>query len=134
MIAGCEARKDGARGFVAHGVSAAIVAQIERRVVMPSGAARLGAYDRYYARSGDADVIEGVFLQRDAFPVRIEGAVALPGASGAYAVERLPVIFDGMCAVLNAEFHLSALGLAPPAPRDPLLTAPQAQTVTCGGL
>ncbi len=135
MLASCSDPASTEPDYVVYDVSSRLVRQIERRVIMPSGADRLGAYDRYYARGFDSDVIEATYLLRGSSPSsRLPGAMALSGVANAYATDRLPVIFDGMCAVINAEFHLSAMGLGPPPLREPLLPDPQPQRVDCGGI
>lgn len=133
MVASCGPLGPAEPDFSAHGVSARTVRQIERRIDMPQGANDLRDYARYYALGIEPDTVQAVFLLRESFPWLPDDAVPLRGIPNAYAVERLPIIFDGMCAVVNAEFHLSAMGLTPPAARVSLAPV-EAQDVQCGGI
>ena len=118
----------------AHGLSARLVREIERRVDMPPGANALHDYNRYYSQGIDPNTIEAVFLLRSVFADGPDGAVPVRGIPNAYAVERLPIIFDGMCAVVNAEFYLPAMGLSSFPSRNSMAPEREAQNVQCGGI
>ncbi len=89
------------------------IATMEARAQMPRGAEALQAYDRYYApqRIEDRNVVRGVFLLRSSFgDIDRAGMTAVPDRPNVYrgAVEDIPVVADGGCAVVTMYFDIES--------------------------
>jgi hypothetical protein len=130
-------------------IDATLVKKIERQMVLPQGASPLKDYARFYApgRIDGRDLIEGVYVGgggREIFgraATAIAGpdtAMAVEGISGAYVMnkgERLPLILDGGCGVLEMSFDLKTQTLIMSQAADvkvPLRDVPAA-TAWCHG-
>ena len=91
------------------------IQDIETQVVMPMGAPPITDYARYYAYGWKdwRPVVVGVYSWLDPGPE--PGATPVEGISRAYAVRKLPNIFDGGCYFVTVFYDESAKRLVPSA-------------------
>lgn len=71
-----------------------LMAKIEKKVRLPTGAAPLTVYRRHYAWSGTRDIVHAVYA-RGGRPGRLW-----------LALEELPIILDGGCSVISFDYDV----------------------------